>query len=187
MIRIDVPSADLQSAVRAEQQRGAVLWVGSPSGRAALLGSIPALLFAAFFALFSLYWITLASNAPMPFPLFGVPFLLIGIYMLLLPFKTALEARSTVHMITERGVVTCTRTLFGREKTNVVLLDSIRGISRTNDSSGYGTLTLDTGSYRDSDGDLQTSRLKLYGISNAEQAEAAIIGLKSKAAHVSRA
>lgn len=69
-----------------------ILWQGQPGTRIRWRSlATPNTLMGAFFTGFSIFWITMAasmiggSGAPFPFrffPLFGIPFLLIGLYML---------------------------------------------------------------------------------------------------------
>lgn len=69
-----------------------ILWQGRPSGRVRFLPRhIPQLLFGLFFAGFALFWMTMAAAMGGPrsgepavfqlFPLFGLPFLAVGLYM----------------------------------------------------------------------------------------------------------
>jgi hypothetical protein len=86
-----------------------LLWSGAPAPGAAALGALPASLFGIPFTGFAVFWIwgaaTAATHAPGPwalFPLFGTPFLLIGLGMLAAPLWAAMRAGSTVYAVTER-------------------------------------------------------------------------------------
>ncbi len=102
-----------------------ILWQGQPNSRIDLRGLFnPQTLMGAFFTGFSLFWIAMAaqmmsgaSNIPFPFrffPLFGVPFLLMGLWMLggRLIFEAYLRSQ-TYYTLTSRQAFIA-RNAFGK-------------------------------------------------------------------------
>ena len=66
------------------------------------------LLFGAFFLGFALFWIWQASSAPGPFFLFGIPFVLIGLWMVCAPVRAYQRAKSTLFALTDRSAMVLT-------------------------------------------------------------------------------
>ena len=142
-----------------------MLWAGQPSPRASFLKGLLSWWFAIPWTVFALAWegialgIFFAEGAARPdgvggvmawvFPIFGLPFVIIGIGMLV-PFWAARKARRTVHVLTEKRLVTA---VFGRELA-LTSLDPKRilSVAKLESPDGSGTLTLSLGNFRDSDG-----------------------------------
>jgi hypothetical protein len=89
-----------------------LLWSGTPAPGEAASAALPATLIGVPFTGFAAFWIwsawSMAPQAPGPFkffPLFGVPFALIGLGMMLGPLWAWLRARNTVYALTERRAV----------------------------------------------------------------------------------
>jgi hypothetical protein len=103
-----------QSANRVLDPDETLVWCGAPEPVRTAIQALPMALFGVPFAGFAAFWIAttsgLASAAPNVtgplrfFPLFGVPFLLIGLAMLCAPLWTFLGARRTIYGITNRRV-----------------------------------------------------------------------------------
>jgi hypothetical protein len=111
---------ELDDRVRAELASGErLLWVGQPNPRRAARVGWLVTLFGIPFLGGAVFWIATASsmldgfrNAPGPFrwfgllfPLFGVPFMLVGLGMLSAPYWLARKARRTCYAITDRRAV----------------------------------------------------------------------------------
>lgn len=86
-----------------------LLWSGTPAPGEAASAALPGTLIGAPFTGFAVFWIwsawSMAPQAPGPFrffPLFGVPFALIGLGMMLAPLWVWLRAKNTVYAVTER-------------------------------------------------------------------------------------
>lgn len=104
----------LRNLVEAELESGETIsWVGQPSGGRFCLQSLPILLFAIPWTAFALFWMIAAAGFRIPnfqqggdfFPLFGVPFVLIGLTMLSTPYWSARRARRTVYVVTDRRAI----------------------------------------------------------------------------------
>ena len=83
-----------------------VLWKGKPEKgitvRSDELALIP---FGAFFTMFAVFWISIAMNAG-PFAFFGIPFVLVGLYMLGGRFiVNEFMKKSTAYVITDKAII----------------------------------------------------------------------------------
>lgn len=90
------------------------LWTGRPTpGRMAIKG-LPTALFAIPFTAFAVFWIGGASRFKVPdfseggfsfFPLFGLPFLFIGLGMLCTPLWKMRAAKRTLYVLTDKRAI----------------------------------------------------------------------------------
>ncbi|WP_435009430.1 hypothetical protein P12x_000682 [Tundrisphaera lichenicola] len=83
-----------------------LLWVGRPRASRIILPFVPISIFGIFFGGFALFWIAMASHAPWPFALFGIPFVLIGLTMITSPFWGAFAASKICYALTNRRAIT---------------------------------------------------------------------------------
>jgi len=104
----------LRSLVEYELADGEeLIWAAQPDPRRFALKSLPIVLFGIPFTAFALFWIAGASGFKIPdfskeiafFPLFGIPFVLIGLGMLSAPFWMMRKARRTAYVITARRAI----------------------------------------------------------------------------------
>lgn len=104
----------LRTLVENELQDGeTVAWVGQPIPRRFAMRTLPIVLFAIPWTGFAIFWITAASGFKIPnfkhgfdfFPLFGIPFILIGFGMLSSPFWMAWKAKKTAYVLTDRRAI----------------------------------------------------------------------------------
>ena len=89
-----------------------LLWSGAPAPGAAALRAAPAILVGIPFGAFACFWIWSAysmtagaSGAPGPwrfFPLFGIPFVVVGLGVMLAPLWAWIAAGKTVYALTEK-------------------------------------------------------------------------------------
>jgi hypothetical protein len=96
-----------------------VLWTGAPNPTRLALSSIPAAIFGIPFTGFAVFWMYMAfsmtsrsspaGGAWSLFPLFGLPFLLIGLGMLTAPLWAYLAAGRTVYAVTNRRALILSR------------------------------------------------------------------------------
>lgn len=112
---------DAQQIAQSELQPGESLyWTGTADPRRAALMALPASLFGIPFAGFALFWVSSAYHATSAmskssdnaftkgfavFPLFGLPFLLIGLGVILAPLWAYLKGLSTVYAVTNQRVM----------------------------------------------------------------------------------
>jgi len=174
----------IRDAVTRELQGERILWTGQPSATRSFLASLPIWLFAIPWTAFSLGWEWMAlggwlSGKPSPstthtimgvvFPLFGVPFVLVGLGMMATPFLAWRWARRTVHVVGEKRIVTMT---VGRSlKVKTYPTASITRLERIERRGGSGTLKVIMGTHRDSDGDKTETTEVFYGIPEVRKVE----------------
>ncbi len=109
----------LQNLIQSEIEGEYIEWVGQPNpGRSALRG-IGISIFGLAFGGFAVFWIVMAwtgthhtsaksdlpSGFQIAFPLFGVPFLLVGAALFLTPLWNWIKAKKTVYLITNKRAI----------------------------------------------------------------------------------
>lgn len=151
----------IELALQRELRRGErVIWQGQPLMR--LAGRAFAIyLFAIPWTLFALFWTFLAASGfsaswsqfgwmGMAFPMFGLPFIVIGIGMLLAPFLPLWAAPRTIFAVTDQRVL---RIYLGRRlQTRSIEGAQIGNIDRSETRTGSGTLRIVSGRRTDMDG-----------------------------------
>ncbi len=170
MSALMVLPVDLQSIVRSELKRDEeVFWVGQPDPGRFSRSALPIVLFGIPWTAFAIFWIYGASGFKSPsvsgpagfFPLFGLPFVLIGFGMLSSPYWLKRKAKRMVYVITDRRAI-----IFGGGRN--VKIESFGGADMSNISKvvrGDGSGDLIFASYinfsRDSDGDCNRNITKI--------------------------
>lgn len=166
-----------------------VLWQGQPLARRQ--GGLFAIyLFAVPWTLFALFWEAMAlspwfSGKPVPdllrfgigivFPVFGLPFVGIGLWMLAKPWKAMRAAGQSVVALTNRRLLRLS--LAGTRSCESVLLSQIGPMKRRSRADGVGDLSIETHSRIDSEGDRVTERLLLLGLPDVAGLERQILAL----------
>lgn len=105
----------LRDALDAELERGErMAWIGQPLPARLARRTLPILLFAIPWTAFAVFWMFAAAGFEAPdlsggiegiFPLFGLPFVLVGLGMFSAPLWAARAARGTVYCVTDRRVL----------------------------------------------------------------------------------
>ena len=154
-----------------------IKWVGVPIPRRFAMRAIPIVLFGIPWTAFALFWMAGASGFRIPdfkqvtdlFPLFGIPFVLIGFGMLSSPYWMIRKARKTAYVLTnvrailfDGGFSTTIRS-FGPER--------LKDLRRKQRSDGSGDLIFERKHTRDSDGDRQTTDHGFLAISDVKAVE----------------
>src|SRR5437763_9868076 len=110
----DLLSPELAALVDAELASGErMVWVGQPIPSRYARGSLAIVLFGIPWTAFAIFWMAGVSGFKIPnltrgfgwFPLFGIPFVLIGLGMLSTPFWVRRKARRTAYVITDRRAI----------------------------------------------------------------------------------
>lgn len=91
-----------------------IVWLGQPVPWRMAVQTLPIMLFAIPWTAFALFWTAAAAGFQLPnlrqpmivFPLFGVPFILIGVAMLSAPFWMWRSAARTAYVVTDRRAIT---------------------------------------------------------------------------------
>lgn len=163
-----------------------VLWCGQPDPVRLAMTTLPVFIFAIPWTAFSAFWIYGASDFQFPpdfsegefsyFPLFGVPFLLIGLAMLSAPFWTYSKAFRTVYIITNKSIriVTMGRT----KRVESYTAKDIGTIERKEKPTGAGDIIFRTEVTYDSRNRQRSTPIGFYGISDVQIAEQYINDLK---------
>jgi hypothetical protein len=166
-----------------------------PESARTLRVTSPIFLFAMPWTLFACFWEAIAlwicahvftgnsSNTPwgiaVIFPLFGIPFVWIGIQLMRKPFSAAARAKNTLHAVTSQRLIT----LFSNGATHEVTSHAptaISGVTLKDHGTGLGSLTIGLGTTRDSDGDTTRITDDWIGVPNARTADQAIRSLMGK-------
>jgi hypothetical protein len=184
-----VPFTDpLQMALQRELGTGErVLWSGRPLARVAW-GGLGIWLFAVPWTAFSLFWTAMAfagaqafdEAGPLgyAFPLFGTPFIAIGLAMLSAPFAPLFGASRTLFAVTDRRML---RIFLGpRLWTKSVPGERIGQIDRSERRDGSGTLKVVVGSHLDSDGDRRTDHFSIGEVDDVMSVEARVRELSER-------
>ncbi|MDX9689057.1 MAG: hypothetical protein EOM37_06645 [Proteobacteria bacterium] len=146
--------------VKEELERGEkLIWADQPVAGRLFAMALPIFVFAIPWTAFSLFWEAMALGIwlhkpeqaaddmqkvlGIVFPLFGLPFVLIGFGMLSAPFVLLARARKTVYAITDRRILIVTTGNKGRHKVESRALKDIRPeLSRKENKDGAGSLFL---------------------------------------------
>ncbi|KPF91317.1 hypothetical protein IP87_21080 [beta proteobacterium AAP121] len=134
----------IHDSIRAELAAGEqVIWSGQPKQGLKLLAAdafgIP---FSLFFAGFSVFWMHGAaqSGASLSFILFGLPFVLVGVYLVIARFFVEAKQRSTTfYAVTPERIIICSGLL--SRTTKSLPLRTLQDLSLSEGSDGSGTIT----------------------------------------------
>ena len=170
--------SQLRTLIEGELNDGEkITWIGAPIPQRFAMRSIPTVLFGIPWTAFALFWMAGASGFQIPdfreasdlFPLFGIPFVLIGIGMLSSPFWMMRKARKTAYILTNAraiifdGGFSTTIRSFAPER--------LTDLRRKQRSDGSGDLIFERKLSYDSDGDRQTSDHGFLAISDVKAVE----------------
>jgi hypothetical protein len=138
-----VQSPEIQNLLAPGEQ---MLWSGQPRSGLAFRGSDAlAIPFSLMWGGFAFFWeySVFQSNAPLFFRLWGVPFVLVGLYLIVGRFfLDAWTRRKTHYALTEnRALIVCG--LFSRRTTSLDL-QTLSNVSLSEGSGGEGTITFGT-------------------------------------------
>lgn len=145
-------------------------WI-EPATIAMVLFGIPWTAFAVFWTFGAAYGV---SHSPGPwflsfFPLFGLPFILVGIGLLSSPFWSRRRARNTIYAITDRRalIIQGARSV----ETKSFGPDALAEITRRERRNGTGDVLFSRKEWRDSDGDRQTREIGFFSIPEPRRVE----------------
>lgn len=152
-----------------------LLWAGAPNPRAAFRGAALLWFFAIPWMAFTLFWeaavvrswyfqLPNGKGGPAGFGLvlWGLPFVLVGLVMMSVPYIAWRRTSRTVHIMTDKRLLTLTE---DRSRTVQSLnLRAITATSRTEKKDGSGNLTISLAPYLDSEGDRTRHQEVFYGI-----------------------
>ena len=168
-----------QIATRQLDSGERLLWSGSPMAGGMAMGALPATLFGIPFTAFAAFWMTTAWNGTrhlphdfgpwMLFPLFGVPFLLIGLGILTAPFWAYLAAQRTVYAVTDRRALI----IVGWPRATVQSFQpsDISDLTRVEGADGRGSLMFASRLWTGNNGFPRSSRIGFVGIDEVRRVE----------------
>ncbi len=185
--------SDAQQRAQSELQPGESLyWTGlADPGRAAIT-ALPAALFGIPFAGFALFWINGAyqasshiSKSPNSFaksfsvfPLFGLPFLLVGLAIVLAPLWAYLKGRSTSYAVTNQRVMVISGT--GSRSVKSCTPADIVSVDHRERPDGSGDVLIRTNSIMRSNNSVSQMTIGLFGVSNVKEVARQVMNLHTQ-------
>ena len=165
-------SRELRAKVDSELESGErIQWIDMPIPRYFTGAATGAFLFAIPWTAFAVFWMfgSWHQSESVPFTLFGVPFVLIGIGMLSSPLWAYRKSFKTVYVITDQRAIT----FDGGWSTTIRSYppEKLADIYRKEKRDSSGDVIISRRAWRDSDGDRQSEELGFLRISNPKQIE----------------
>lgn len=121
-----------------------VLWTGKPGSGLRLI-EVLLIPFSLFWGGFAIFWNVQvwSDGAPLEFALFGLPFLAVGLYLIVGRFFVdASVRRNTEYFVTNQRIVI--RRSFVRQKTESLDIKRLPELNMVEDAGGKGTITFGT-------------------------------------------
>jgi hypothetical protein len=185
---------DAQLRAQSELQSGESLyWTGTADPARAAISALPASIFGIPFAGFSLFWISQAYHATNTmsksshnaftdgfrvFPLFGAPFLLVGLGVILAPLWAFLKAGSTVYAVTNQRVMIITggnsRSLKSYTPADIVQVE------HRERPDGSGDIAILTAGTTRTNNSVSQIKVALVGIPNVKQVAQQVLALHAQ-------
>jgi hypothetical protein len=144
----------IRSQVETELESGErAVWMDQPIPRKMARKTLPGVLFGIPWTAFAIFWVVMAShgvakggnNGPgIFFPLFGLPFVLIGFGMLSSPYWTARKARRSVYVVTDRRAILILAKTLGGFTVQSFRPQQLNELQRNQNSDGSGDLIFQT-------------------------------------------
>jgi hypothetical protein len=185
---------DAQLRAQSELQSGESLyWTGTADPRRAAIATLPATLFGVPFACFAFFWITQAyhatnamsksssnafTNGFRVFPLFGLPFLLIGLLIILAPLGAFLKGASTVYAVTNQRVMIISGT--GTRSVKSITPADIVSIDHRERPDGSGDIVIQTTGITRTNNSASQIKVALFGIPNVKQVAQQVMTLHTQ-------
>ncbi|HUF04212.1 MAG TPA: hypothetical protein VMM38_08555 [Aridibacter sp.] len=188
MLNIRIPHK-LRELVDRELEIGErIVWTGmprraffTPAATGSFLFGIPWTAFAVFWTITAGAgtWFISGFSIFSLFPLFGIPFILVGIGMLSAPIGAYVKSGRTVYVITDKRAIS-----FEGGSSTVVRSfppEKLVDVFRRERSKGYGDIIIDLAHSRDSDGDRQTEEVGFFRVRDPGGVERLLKDLSSRA------
>jgi len=176
----------IEQLFHAELKSGeAMRWSGAPSPSRLSRRSLPLVLFGIPWTAFALFWIAGASGFKVPdfhhgsglFPLFGLPFVLIGCGLLSSPYWIRRQAKQTGYFITNQRALILERRLFGRINIRSYLPSQLDSLERNQLPDGSGDLIFDREVRSSGNNGMRTTEIGFFGIPDVRNVEAMLTSL----------
>ena len=183
---------DAQLRAQSELQPGENLyWTGNADPRRAAITALPASLFGLPFAGFALFWISTALHATHGlgrsnaftksfsiFPIFGLPFLLVGVGMVLAPLWAFLKGCNTVYAVTDKRVMIITGS--GTRVVKSCTPADIASVDYRERPDGSGDIVIATNSQIRTNNSVSQIKVGLYGVSNVKEVARQVLNLHTQ-------
>jgi hypothetical protein len=186
---------DAQLRAQSELQSGESLyWTGTANPARAALSALPASLFGIPFAGFALFWISQAYHATSAmsksshnafvsgfrvFPLFGLPFLIVGLGIVLAPLWAFLKGSSTVYAVTNQRVMVITGN--GTRSVKSYTPVDILAVQHRERPDGSGDILIMTnGITRTGNNMTSQVQISLCGVPNVKQVAQQVLALHAQ-------
>ncbi len=155
-----------------------LVWSAAPAATRLARRSLPIALFAIPFTAFAIFWIAGASGFKIPdftsgaslFPLFGLPFLLVGLGMLSAPYWATRNAKRTGYFITDRRAILIEKRILSGYKIRSFYPTELTKIERNQFGDGTGDIIL-ARRLRNTNNGQQSTPIGFFGIPDARQVE----------------
>ena len=186
--------SDAQLRAQSELQSSENLyWTGIADPARAAISALPAAVFGIPFAGFALFWITQAyratshishnsnnsfANGFSVFPLFGVPFLLIGLGVILAPLWAYLKGSSTVYAVTNQRVMIITGN--GSRTVKSLTPADIVGVDYRERPDGSGDIAIQTNSIIRTNNSMSQMKVALVGVPNVKEVARQVLNLHAQ-------
>jgi hypothetical protein len=162
------------------EPRESITWVEQPIPRLFTLDSIFIFIFSIPWTAFAVYWMYEAAGSNIPdlregikpeyiFALFGVPFILVGLWMLSSPIRVWLKAFRTVYIITNKRAISIEDGWFTIIKSYTP--DQLKNVYRQQKRNGIGNVIITTRNVRNSEGSLRTEEIGFMNVRQAKEVE----------------
>jgi hypothetical protein len=179
----------VRALVEAELEPGESLrWVEQPIPSRAARSVVPVMLFAIPWTAFSVFWIAMAARGAAHsagpfrlFPLFGTPFLLIGLGMLSSPFWAARMAKRTVYAVTDRRALVIQGRIGRGESVRTFEPEKLGELRREQQADGSGNLVFGEDVGVGSNGRRYVTSYGFMAVPNVREAEEQVRALARNA------
>ncbi len=185
---------DAQLRAQSELQAGeSIYWTGTADPRRAAIAALPATFFGIPFAGFALFWISQAYHATnamskstnnsfahgfQVFPIFGLPFLFVGLGILLAPLWAFLKSGNTVYAVTNQRIMIITggstRSVKSITPADIVSIDHRKR------PDGSGDIVIQTTGTTRTNNSTSQIKVALFGIPNVKQVAQQVMTLHTQ-------
>jgi len=180
--KLKIPTQLRQKINKELEPHESIRWVGQPRPNTSslIISCLVVFLFAIPWTAFAVFWTYGVLGYKIPdlragfqpeylFALFGVPFILVGLGLLLSPFWIWRTALKKVYLITNKRAIA----FEGANTTTIRSFEpqQLAKIYRRENNDGTGDVVIVVRSWKDSDGDSQKEEVGFLAISNPKQVE----------------
>ena len=184
---------DAQLRAQSELQPGESLyWTGTADARRTAITALPASLFGIPFAGFALFWMNTALHATHGisrstnafarsfniFPVFGLPFLLVGLGMVLAPLWAYLKGLNTIYAVTNQRVMVITGS--GNRTVKSCTPADIVSVDHRERPDGSGDILIRTNALMRTNNSVSQLTVGLYGVSNVKEVARQVLNLHTQ-------